>query len=130
MEFSPVEIEPGPFLQKDSILIYFRDILPECSLLSCICDALQPHLTQRVKHNPNAPPRKPPRAIFISSILVRICDISTHFRIQSKPQLRGEQKWHALYGKFNCPCLSSTSSSSPVKPVRNEWILMAHLPPP
>lgn len=59
MEFSPVEIEPGPFLQKPSILIYFRDILPECSLLSCICDALQPHLTQRVKRTPNAPPKTP-----------------------------------------------------------------------
>lgn len=47
-------------------------------------------------------------------------------------QLQGEQKWHALYGKFNRPCFRSsrTGPSSPVRPVRNEWILMAHLPPP
>lgn len=58
MEFSPVENEPGPFLRKGSIsIIFFWDILLECTLLSCICDALQPHLTERVKHTPNAPPK-------------------------------------------------------------------------
>lgn len=47
-------------------------------------DALQPHLTECVKHTLNGN-LKTPRPIFISSILVGICDISTHFRIQSKP---------------------------------------------
>lgn len=88
--------------QRDSASIYFRDILLECTLLCCIFDALQPHLTECVKHTLNGN-LKTPRPIFISGILVGICDISTHFRIQSKPQLQGEQKWHALYGKSNCP---------------------------
>lgn len=68
-----------------SASIYFR--VCGGTWLCCIFfffDALQPHLTECVKHTLNGN-LKTPRPIFISSILVGICDISTHFRIQSKP---------------------------------------------